>query len=302
MNLMTILGIGLIAIGTLFLALGKTNSTNTDSKKLLNKYYNKLIIYWKLILGIILVGCGTYLTISENYNKGDRDSTELKKEFKKEIQSTKETIKGLYQKSEISNEDVTKIDTEFTSWANEFIRNIDYYKLKNEKKIIENKNNQITLNEKWLPFYQDFFITLGRMIETLNIQSTSKISKNIPTIPYHLFSKSASQFIAKIKFPNNVVLIFILQNRLTYLSNSLPSIEIFEAKPELFDKQFEFNKEYIPMGGLGIEPLPERSKIRIDQLFSDLKISELKPDYDLNDYHKSIKEILKTILQDKLIR
>ncbi|TSA25830.1 MAG: hypothetical protein D4R68_08205 [Ignavibacteriales bacterium] len=238
---------------------------------------------WIMILGIIVIAIGTFLTyLGSNYQ-----SNKVSDDIKEKIQDTNAKIAALQKEPSINKEAVDKLDNEFSSWATEFIKNKDSQKLHYEKEILDNKGKELSLNKEWVPFYNCFFETLKNLLNAYNKSSKNKIAYEIPQLPDNLFSERINEFVAEIKFSKNIVWKISLRlNRL----DILPYIDI----------NVENNSK--DTGCLTIVALiRSRKNIRVLKNNQNIFITNnLMEEYDLDNYTNSLKTILKIIVEYQL--
>ena len=251
---------------------------------------------WIMIIGIVFITFGTFLTyLGSNYQ-----SNKVSDEIKEKIQMTNDKIEELQKGPGDNKESLNKIDNEFKSWATDFIKNKDSHKYKYEKENLDTKIKEATLSKEWVSFYEYFFESLNSLIMAYNETSSKKILTKISKIPANLYTESAKDFIAKIKFSNDLIWIITLKVTQPFDNNNIPSIEIHKEQSELFDKDIKPSTDFIIWGDLSIIPLPDYSKIRVERSRKEFLTKELKSEYDLHDYKISVKQLLKTIIEFQL--
>ena len=247
-------------------------------------------------IGVIIICLGTFLMyLNSNY-----ESKKVSSEIIEKIQMTNAKIETLKKNPTTSISKINQIDSEFNSWASDFIKNKDSFKLKLEKEKLDVENIKIIQSQKWFPVYDYFFTTLKNMIYAYNKSSSSKLLLKIPTVPVNLFSKEAHEFIAKIKFSKNLIWMISLQGNISESDTTLPEIDINIEEANLFDKNLIPNQHLYLFGDLTIYLDTEYSKIRLKH-YNRFDTKELKNKYDLKNFKKSINQILETIIQYQLL-
>ena len=293
MNLIIVVGILLIAIGT-YLTIVRTHGKNDGSKKEIKN--NKGVKYKNLIIiiGVTFIAIGTYLTIAGAQKENDVANSEIKVK----LQETKDEIEALRKRSNIDTNEINKIDNEFNAWAKDLIENRESYNIRREKEILENKNTKINVSNKWFYIYNYFFSTLNRMIDAFNSNSEKKILKEIPNLPKNLFSEEADSFYVTLEFKKDLIWIIYLQQ--FHMSREIEppiiTIKVIDD-PKLFQDKDLFR---IFPHSLSISIFPAHNSILIDP-YAKWKFKNLAEEYDIKDYQISINEILETILRDQIL-
>ncbi len=236
---------------------------------------------WIMILGIILIAIGTFLT----YLGSNLQSNKVSDEIKGKIQDTNAKIAALQKEPSINKEAVDKLDNEFSAWATELIKNKDSQRLHYEKDILDIKGKELSLSKEWLTFYNFFFETLKNLLDAYNRTAKNLITYEIPPLPNNLFSESINNFVANIKFSKQISWNIILSKEIS----EIPSINITVIN------------ESKNIGGLSIAPMSITDKVMY--IFKDKDIfmtNDLLSKYDLGDYKNSLKTILKIIVEYQL--
>ncbi len=251
-------------------------------------------MHWLILVGIAFIAIGTLLTyLGSNYQ-----SNKVSNEIINKIDSTNEKIKELKKDPEINKGELQIIENEFDSWASRFVQNKDSYKLKIEKDNVNSKETEINLSHTWLPFYENFFNTLDKMIKAYNTHSKHKIVVGTYSLPSSLFSEEVNNFIFKVSFKENMHWAIFLTSLGNQDYEILPMISICQLSQSPFDKQFSKKKVALFNADLSFYPNLQNSKIRI--FYNRFRIKEIQDEYDLINYQAAIKDLIRLLFEHQL--
>lgn len=158
---------------------------------------------WLIILGIIVIGSGTYLI----YLGTDLTNKKSQKDIVKKIENTQSSIESLKNLARDDSLDIKikNVETEFNEWADDFLKNIETKKLKIEKKKITTLESRIEESKKWLPGYKNFLDVIKKSLDAFNLKTKSNIKYNLPQIPNNIFINSEINYTGTIFFKNNII-------------------------------------------------------------------------------------------------
>lgn len=239
---------------------------------------------WITILGIAIIGIGTLLTYygsSLSSNKDKKEIIEKLDNFNQNIEKIKtENI----PKSE-KTEKLNKIKSEFDSWAEQFMKNIDEKKIalvKNEVSISEQK---VQLNNHWRYLYVNFFTSLSKMVNAynrVNAESTILFKEN-PDLPNNIYNAKIDKFKVIVQFNTKIYWTIFLRVTEPIDNAVIPSIEILTSDKE--------HANIMLSGDLSLRLYPMRNKIYVET-YSIFDRAGFKREYDIDPKSNLITELL----------
>jgi len=261
----------------------------------IKKYNIGIKMHPLIVLGIIIIAIGTFIL----YLGSMRQSNQVNEEIQKKLNMTSDKIDSLKKDPGINKESINEIDDEFNSWAKDFTNNKNAHQLNFEKENLDIQKKQNDLSIEWRPMYIYFTQTLKNLLDAFNQNNDWKIVYSIPELPNNLFSEEFQNYVIKLKFNDRQsMLMAFFSSR----STALPNIYIANIyNKNIFEKEKKYSVTDVGLGGLTISPDIEVNEIRIYIIEHYYPLLKLKGDYSLKDYEKSIKEILKTIIEYKIV-
>jgi hypothetical protein len=271
MNWITILGIIFIAIGTFLTRYGIAIA----------------------IIGVIIFALGTYLTYYGTTIVNKKDKEEIKKDILSFSKKIDDLNKGA--KSEEIKKEAIKLETEFKLWADDFLKNKPRKKIELEKSEIDFKIKNIELNEKYKAIYEFFYKCLKNFIDAYNENLNKKIFYEIPEqFPQNVFI-TGEKYIAKIQFEEKLFWKFELRT-----TKSIGTEDRYPIIYIIIDNKLEDIS--LPLPEITIHIKLDKNQIYLLKYGDLLRIPALKDEYELDNYEKSIKNIIKELMEYQLIK
>ena len=135
------------------------------------------------ICGIVVVGFGTLMMLWGQLAQSKADS----KSLEKKIEEVKETIAKA--KTGSGDQGISKIQSEFDKWAEDFIRTKDQQRVTFQRERLAKQDNDLRLSAIARPIYQDVVVTFRGAIGAYNSKSKRRIECELPDLPNNLFAK-----------------------------------------------------------------------------------------------------------------
>jgi hypothetical protein len=190
------------------------------------------------VLGIAVVGVGTYLTFIDKWRVAGvvvialgtllmylaqrRDSTSDAKtihaaidkrltEFQREITQAKALP------APEAAVKLNQIDREFTEWAAAFVKNKDRRKLEVEQRRVAVMKSELDRSEVWRPVMELVLRTIAGAVRAYASQTGMKVEVHLPQLPSNLFDKSV-EYTGKVVFREDVAWLLQLDRDMDALS------------------------------------------------------------------------------------
>lgn len=160
----------------------------------------KMNIY--VIFGVVIIAIGTcflYLGSSKSDKIAQKEVTEKIEETQRKIEELKHSGSG-----NVDTNKINEIENEFNAWADSFLQNKEILKLSFQKKDINDKEERLSLNAKWRPFYVSFFINIKNIIDAYNKKSNDVVKYKIVQLPENLFNPDNGIYTSSISFRENI--------------------------------------------------------------------------------------------------
>ena len=250
-----------------------------------------------IILGVVLVGLGTYLTILGSQKKSDNSERKILSEIEKTREKTESRIKEILDTSELSDkqqEEIEKVKNEFDDWASELKSSLEKKKIEIQKSELTVNENSIELNDKYRYLYTNYFNSISSIIDAINSKIDYNIQYDIPDLPQNVFNSEYKEYLATVFFNNNIQWnISFRPNEKTSMS-PFPSIWLFIVKN---DK--DHSREELDIFSIRFEPekniygliLVQNNYLNLKSFnFENLMVNYYPLD-QVNDFSKTLIEL-----------
>lgn len=191
---------GIIILGIILIGVG-TYVTFISSNK---SGGNKTLI---LVIGIFFIAGGTLLTIYGPLKKSKESEARILKEIERTQEQTDSRISEALKSNDLSaekKEEIEAIGNEFDEWAKGLKGDFEQKKIELQKVELDDQANRIELNKKWKHIYVDFFGNMSQLIDAVNNNLGYNIVYNFPAFPENIFNTDYQDYIATIDFTNNI--------------------------------------------------------------------------------------------------
>ncbi|MFC5270270.1 hypothetical protein [Adhaeribacter terreus] len=249
---------------------------------------------WITIIGIVFIAIGTFLTFYGPSIDSKKDKEELNQKFSEFNNELKSIRREDIPQSE-KEQKIAELKNEYSQWASEFSNNKELYKLEYQKNNLGLEEKKLAINKEWKYFYSNFFTQLESSVIAYNEYSKNGKIEIIEKFqfPSIIFNADHKNFFYILKFGETIFWkIFILNNQ-TFKEKELPPIVISVSNKNIGD-------DFV-MPALGIYPFPERKLIIVRKLNNEINIPP-KEEFPLNNYEKSMQEIIKGIVQYQVLK
>lgn len=184
------------------------------------------------IIGIFVLIVGTGLGTYLMYVGSGQSSAASQKELMDKIEETRQEIAEAKDSTNPDKQEIEKIENEFNSWANEFVKNKDLKKLELEKENINTEGSRIALSAKWKPQLDTFLSSIRNIIDAYNRQAGASITYDINKLPENIFDPSAEEYEAKIIFKPDIIWLINIAPASALAEKQMPSltVSIFDQK------------------------------------------------------------------------
>lgn len=248
---------------------------------------------WITIFGIITIAFGTFLTYYGTSISSSKDKTEITNkidDFKNDLAKIKNADLPDSQKEK----EIEKINFEFQSWADDFLRN------KEEKKVLLDKNDlsirekKILLNTKWREYYVKIFTAIPQMINAYNVASKNNNIKlfELNELPNNIYEAGIKKFKIQVQFNENTYWMIWLNVSDPITEDNLPRINITHAsKP---------NDVFVLMADLSfwIDTKTKYLYVSTDRIFEKANFNKK---YPLNENSDQIISLLKQAFEYQVL-
>lgn len=243
------------------------------------------------ILGIILIAIGSY-AIYFGATKADKKTQQ---EITDKIVETQHQIEALKIEPNIDQTEVKNINNEFSSWADNFIKNKEKEIVKLDKTDVVLREEMIRLNNEWHDIYSNFFSTLTKMIEAYKKASGhSKILiKENPELPANVYNARPDKFKVIVQFNKSLFWVIWLKVKEPIKDETIPSINIDVVKDEdLKYKSFNW-------GDLSLIPSTD-NMIRVETMNTFDK-ANFNNQYEFGKEKKELNDLLKKAFEYQIL-
>ena len=160
-----------------------------------------------IILGIIAIAIGTYLTFLGVFRRSNVSENRILKEIERTQKQTESKIDNILTADELSvqqREEIKLVRNEFDDWAKNLKNNLEKKKIEYQKAELDNKEERFELNIKWRYLYVNYFDGCRKIIEAINKNSEYNIEYSFPDLPENIFLENYEKYFATIDFKNNI--------------------------------------------------------------------------------------------------
>lgn len=255
---------------------------------------------WLIILGIVVIGFGTYFI----YLGTDLNNQKSQENLVKKIEQTQSTIENLKNlpKDDSLKTKIVDIENEFHKWADEFLKNKETKKLLVEKQKLSSKEKRINLSDKWLPGYIAFFDVLKKSIDAYNYKTNSKIEYNIPSIPRNIFVDFEKEYSCFIIFKVDVIWELIIGPPKKLEKEYFPEVYLYIYDRNALNKDF-LDKKSSATDILSLLFYSSNSKMGIHKFINTrFNLEYLKPTYDITTPEETLSEIARDLIEAQLLQ
>ena len=253
---------------------------------------------WLIIIGIAVIGFGTYLI----YLGSDRTNKKSQDEIINKIKQTQAEIKNIKDSSNTDSikSKITEVEDEFHKWADEFLKNKQSKKLSIEKQKISSIEGRIKVSNIWLPGFRAFVNVIKNSIPAYSEKTGIDIQCDLPKIPEDILINSTKPYLGNIIFSPNVFWEIVIYPPEKFDKEYSPKLNIMIYSENVSDKKISFKYDFLT-DWFSIYALNS-----ILEVYS-VKNTRFNPDYLKNRYEftnpeETLREMARDLFEAQLLQ
>lgn len=249
-----------------------------------------------MILGILVLAVGTGLSAYLINLSTVLSSKDSQKEVLNKIEETRQQIVDAKGAPNVDRKEIEKIEDEFNSWADDFVKNKELKKLELEKEDINTKGNRIALNAKWKPHLDAFFSSIKNILDAYNKRTGDNINYNIPQLPDNLFDPAAVEYQATITFRPDIKWSISLTPAAPLADDPMPSLKI-----SIYDSIGNYPQDKIGIAIIDDTKFNQDSRVLIMKHDNNrFNMNNIHRTYNINE--DAFKVLAKDLLESQLLQ